>query len=494
MVEPDEAFSVSLGPGAGVRVLRSTLAQWVLRALTMTVSLATVSFLTRQFGAANYGRLALIATYTILVSALVDGGISLVLARELSRRPEDSEVVGSALRGRAVLSLLAYVLSLLVASLLYRGDSVVLLGMVVSLLALLPTSVFSTVSAVYQVRLQLSTLAAIELVTRAAALAVIVGAVLRGGGVLVVIVIGLASVLTQTGASLVFFPAHRRSLRAWDRRQFTALMKATLPLGLAVILNSLYARLDVVLISLLRPVAEVGRYVLAYRVMELALTFAAMFASAALPVLSRAVDDVERFGRLVNASLRFVSLLMLPAATCCLVLAHPLVLLLGGAQFTASAAPLRWLSVAVLASGYNIVLGIVIIAFDGQRRALWLNVSGLMLNLVLNLLLIPIYGIVGAAAVTSLSEALVTVGAFVIVRQRLGSWPSVGHLSRLLPAGIAAAAAGYALRDHSLLLSLPVTLSTYGTVAVLTRQLRRSDFTELTAALSRGRRRPQSAD
>jgi O-antigen/teichoic acid export membrane protein len=85
-------------------------------------------------------------------------------------------------------------------------------------------------------------------------------------------------------------------------------------------------------------------------------------------------------------------------------------LLLFGQEYQAA-----WLTLSILIVGVMMVRansGALSIFFSAQGRpaiSMWLNATGVLSNLLLNLLLIPSYGIVGAAVATSLSALLVKV-------------------------------------------------------------------------------------
>ena len=56
-----------------------------------------------------------------------------------------------------------------------------------------------------------------------------------------------------------------------DRAVWRALLRASLPLGLALAINELYLRADTLIISISEPFEQVGLYTLAYRILEFAL-------------------------------------------------------------------------------------------------------------------------------------------------------------------------------------------------------------------------------
>jgi O-antigen/teichoic acid export membrane protein len=240
------------------------------------------------------------------------------------------------------------------------------------------------------------------------------------------------------------------------------LLVASLPLGLALGINELYVRADTLIISLYEPYDEVGLYTLAYRILEFTLMLGTIFLTTVFPILSEAVDrDEPRALRTIQTSTDVFVILGAPLVVGGLVLAAPLIELVGGSDFQEASVPLRILLFAGALSWINAVFGFALIAKERQASALWLNVTALVFNLGLNFLLVPRYGIVAAAAVTVASEVLILAGSYFLMRRHFDFFP---RPQTLLPAVTAALAMGgvlWALRDAPVALLVPLGVLLY---------------------------------
>ena len=118
--------------------------------------------------------------------------------------------------------------------------------------------------------------------------------------------------------------------------------------------------------------------------------------------------------------------------------------MIGGADFDGSVTPLRILLAAGALALVNGIFGLALIARERQVAALWLNVTALVFNVGLNLVLVPAYGIVAAAIVTVASEILILAGSYPLMRRYLGFFPSPGTLGAALVAAAAMAACSVA--------------------------------------------------
>ena len=218
-------------------------------------------------------------------------------------------------------------------------------------------------------------------------------------------------------------------------------------------------RADSVIISIYRDFDEVGLYSLAYRILELSTLLGAAFLTSIFPVMARRARD-GRLRQSVQVAWDVFVIAGAALAACGAVLAPELVRVAGGSEFAEAAEPLRVLLPAGALAFVNGVIGYALIAVDRQRRALWLNATGLGVNVALNLVLVPPYGIVAAAVVTLFSELLVLAGGLWLAHRHLGFLPN----ARVLPAALAAAgvtAAVLALMPDTLALLLPVALLLY---------------------------------
>src|ERR671914_612423 len=102
-----------------------------------------------------------------------------------------------------------------------------------------------------------------------------------------------------------------------------------------------------------------------------------------------------------------------------------------------------------------------LIAKERQMSALWLNLSALVFNVGLNLLLVPRYGIVVAAAVTVASEMLILAGSYVLMRRYFGFFPAPRTLVPALVAAVAMGGLLWVLRDAPLAAVVPLGAAVY---------------------------------
>lgn len=190
------------------------------------------------------------------------------------------------------------------------------------------------------------------------------------------------------------------------------ILRTTWPVAALLILNAIYFRIDMVMLSLWRPASEVGLYGLAYRIIESALFLPAMFGGLLLPHLSRdSRVPQDLFQEALAATVWVgagVSLLLA-------LLARPLIALLSGPAFAGAASILAILSIALFAMFFGNLFGFTLVARGRQRSLLWLYVGLVIFNIAGNYFFIPRYGAPAAAWTTVATELIAATVAGLLV-------------------------------------------------------------------------------
>lgn len=165
------------------------------------------------------------------------------------------------------------------------------------------------------------------------------------------------------------------------------------------ILNQLIYRSDLLMVAYFLGVIEVGFYSIALMLVEKSWFFTTAISNALFPIL-RAGDD----GKLLTARLVRVSVLFTFMVSIFLVLTgNALISFIFGDDFSKSWVPLLWLLPGVIALTIPKVLVTQFAAMNKMEFAVYSSSPALVLNILLNLFLIPELGLKGAAIATSIS-------------------------------------------------------------------------------------------
>ena len=443
-------------------VASNTAVQVAGRGLMLAIGLVSIAVITRYLGPDDYGRYTLALTYMQLFAVLADVGLFTIVVRDISRDPSRTEeLVGNTLTLRLVLS--AVVIAVAAAiSLLLPYDPDVRVAILLAGLPLLFGMLNSTFVTVLQSRLRMGRAVVGDVLGRAVALGAVALVAALDLGFYAVMGAAAAGALATAITTMLLTRALARVRFRAEPAVWRGLLRTALPLGLALAVNELYFRADTLIISLYEPYEQVGLYTLAYRMLELALVFGTVFLTTTFPLLSQAVaNDEARARRTIQLSTDVFVVLGAPLVAGGLAVAPEVVELAAGEEFGDAATPLRILLAAGALAWVNGVFGYALIAKERQMSALWLNLSALVFNVGLNLLLVPRYGIVVAAAVTVASEMLILAGSYVLMRRYFGFFPAPRTLVPALVAAVAMGGLLWVLRDAPLAAVVPLGAAVY---------------------------------
>lgn len=195
--------------------------------------------------------------------------------------------------------------------------------------------------------------------------------------------------------------------RSTDGTSTVSLIREGIVLGAVGVVGLLYLRIDVVMLGLFIGDSEVGFYFTAARILESSFIVPHIVMLVVFPRLANSAGARNLLKRTVIG----LGLLSVLATIVLAASGRWIIPQIYGADWTHTGQILTLLSLAAPAVFLGYVLTQTLVAGDLQERYLVVAVTGLALNIALNLVLIPRFGGMGAAGATVLTEWIVTAGA-----------------------------------------------------------------------------------
>jgi O-antigen/teichoic acid export membrane protein len=467
----------------GSRTVVNTTLVLAARVVSRLIALVTVIVLARSLGDENYGRYTTLIAYSALVSVVADLGVSPLYTREAARRPEElSHYLATLLSGKLLLAAAATVI--FAAALAAAG----LGGLIVPGAALLVLTTYANLlrNTFYALgRLEFEAVAILAEIAIQAGL-ILVGARLHAGPAFFVWAYAASFGFTcvYSLAVITLFRLGRVRL-GFDRALFWNWLRLAFPFALGAFLTNLYFRADVPILQHFKPFQEVGWYQFAYKPFE-ALQFVPLAVqSTVYPLLAVYYRDAR--GRLGTAYARFFKILLVlgwPLTVGTFILAVPVGRLFR--LFPESIPSLRILALAIVFLFANSAFTAMLYAIDRQNLFAWATGIAVVVNIGLNLLLIPRFGYLAASAVTVVTEAAFSVAGWIFVArvERL-RWLRVSW--RILAAGLLMGVVLYPVAGRSIYLSAPAGAAVYLIGLLLFRAVSRDEVGLLVRGLRLGR-------
>jgi O-antigen/teichoic acid export membrane protein len=186
-----------------------------------------------------------------------------------------------------------------------------------------------------------------------------------------------------------------------------SLLVQALPLGVSILLIQVIYNIDTVMLGFLRSEAEVGYYNAAYKIILALILVGAVYFDAVFPIISRhyenSLDDLRAL-QAFNA--KFMATAVFPLVLFSFCLAHPIIGFVFGEKYEPSVEAFQILTFTVGLVYLNMIYARGMWACNRQKQYVWIALAQASANVALNLLLIPPFGMTGAAASTVAAELL----------------------------------------------------------------------------------------
>jgi O-antigen/teichoic acid export membrane protein len=445
----------------------------------------------RHLGVEKFGILSFGFAFATMFSALTDLGLGAVAAREIARdQRKAKDLVGNALGIKLIVVFVVMVLIWVLVNLLgYPRENRVVVY--ICSLFIVETAFIAYIcyifqgfqrmefTAVIRVTQSLILLSGVLILSRFSPVPAYYAWLYAGAGFLTVIV-GVF-ILNRK-----FIPLRVR----FDLREWRRLLLAGIPIGIGAIFVLFYYWNGSTFLSKIAGDKAVGVYNAAFRLVTGLNFIGISFSSALYPVFSGiAASNPERLMPMLTRALRWIIVLLLPIGILGSLLAEPLIVFIYGIGYQSAASILRILLWWAFAAGFTSLFSNY---FMATNRAHWMTIQtgiALFLNIMLNLMLIPLSGARGAAisiVVAEFSGLIFYFAVWQILERYFAAVSSIGGtLLRvtisLLPAALVAVLAARV----QILLGLSAGLLCYIGLLIAFREIRRSDLEILKPFLSR---------
>jgi O-antigen/teichoic acid export membrane protein len=412
---------------AGRRVTASVVSGYGNTLLISGLGALATRLITLHVGPTNYGLFVTALTFVTTVMLLTDLGITSIMGRDIAKNPESAaDILGQNLGLRLTLSVLIIPIVVLVGILLYRTPS---LRWALILFAFsIPFNAVQSISLGYYVA---------SIRNYVASGVSILQQILFVGGVAIAIVNGYGIVgcavsylVASTVSGLAAYFVVRKELRfkpQFNMRSWLEVFARSASLGAIQVINLLYLKADTLLLSKMAKARAVGLYGVAYSFVGFIVVAPSLILVSVMPLM--ATSSGERFEKLLRRTEHSLAILGAAAVMITVLFAPQAIEILSGHRFLAASSALRLLGLSCYFSFLNSALGFAAVACNRHHRLVVVSAFGLVLNVVLNVILIPKMGINGSALSTLISEIIALIGVRWVFAKDVGTKVALTRLS-----------------------------------------------------------------
>ncbi|MEE8470891.1 MAG: oligosaccharide flippase family protein [Dehalococcoidia bacterium] len=481
------------------RVAKNSLVLLASEVITYLLFFISGMFTARHLGPASYGILSFGVAYTALFVVLTDLGLSFVTIRDVSR---DKSLASKYFANVGLMKVLLAVLTITLIAVTMNVGKIVMgyPQQTITVVYLIGLSVaftginqmcFSLFRAFE--RMEYQSLG--QIVRAALMLAGVIIAVKIGFGV-----VGFASLyffasLGTLACSLTILGWKFSNYQIWSHLR-TAIdwgfwkpaLKQAFPFALSLIFITINFSIDTVMLSAMVPESDkvVGLYTAAFRLLVMLLSIRMALSLALFPVMSQAHATSKESLKLISERFfKYSLILALPIGVGTTILATRFISLVYGSEYLSAALALQILVWSAVL-GYVNFTSSVFQATNRQAMVAKLTGFGAVLNILLNLLLIPFFGYIGAAAsTTAVAVVVLSISLVIIARTEyaLGIPFAVRNVTKVLIASAAMGCFVWYLQDLNLAILVILGALVYAAAIVLTKTFDRTDLHILTGVV-----------
>jgi O-antigen/teichoic acid export membrane protein len=230
--------------------------------------------------------------------------------------------------------------------------------------------------------------------------------------------VGISTVFSAVLA-VIYFPRDLHLPNVFSFRQY---LEYGIPMMPKVMGARLLSNADKYLLTVLISPTAVAVYAVSYSIAKLLQNFTSPLNSTLYPAVSAAWEDGEfvRLGELYTQIFRGYTLIGVPAVAGVSILAEPLLTLISTERIAEQGVYiLPWLAVTFYVRGYDNPLTYVLNAAEENIKLAKIVITASVMNILLNIILIPILGIFGAVVATLVSQLLVAGYIYANVKSKI---------------------------------------------------------------------------
>ncbi|NMO09461.1 flippase [Methanobacterium subterraneum] len=390
------------------RVVKNTILLFSSTILSYILLFFVNMYTARYLGVEGFGNLSLAFALSGIFVVFMDLGLSTLLVREVARdKSLSNKYLGSITVIKLILSLISFGIIILLVNLIHYPEeiSTVIYLIIVSTIIGSFTSLFYSLFQAYE-KMEYQSIGTI--LNSILLLSFIIFIIDTDGNI---ITFAQVYILVNLISLVYCFVVIKRNFMPLkleiDFNFWKTVIITALPLSLSLIFSVIGFRIDSVLLSTINGNLAVGYYTAPYRLIEVLIFVPSVFSSAIYPVMSNFyVSSRQTLENSYEKSIKYMIIISLPIAVGVTLLADKIIILVYGYGFIPSILTLQILIWVVPLIFLTYIYGTFLVSINKQNMSLKITFIAMIINIVLNLLLLPSFSYLAASLITVITEII----------------------------------------------------------------------------------------
>lgn len=391
------------------KVFGNTLSQVAVRFSGTITTFAATLLIVSFMGISSLGSFVTITSFVALFYLLIDFGLNTVYLRDYFKNTEEffgNLILLRLLLSSAVFSVVVLLVFLIPTDFVHGLSIQNKLGIMIFASTLFTEGILVSFTGLTQKRLLQKTLLVPSIISSLIVLSLIYFGVTSSSLYLILLSYPLGEIVQVI---LTYFVVKKQIVFKMLPISFYSFSKTALfaaaPLALMLFLNVIYFRVDTIILSFYKSAADVGAYGFAYKIFEFLLVFPTFLSASVFPLLILHKENESELSKRIKS----YSLILLTSAIILGVLVFtlsPLIVFIKPDLETA-VIPLKVLSFSLPFFFLTSLLQWVLLLRGKVKLLICIYLVTMIINIFLNMIYIPQFSYLAAAAVTGVTEGIV---------------------------------------------------------------------------------------
>lgn len=377
----------------------------------LAVSFFVNAYMARYLGPSNFGLLNYVFSFVGLFGFIASLGIESIANREIVKEYSNKNVIiGTSFYLKLLGSLFAIFTTITFA--IFTTNDLVLLSLIIMYSLSYIFSAFNIIETYFQSQVSSKYPAIVSIIAGLISAILKIIIIFLGFGIIWLTAIYILESMIIAIGLLSFFYYNGHNIKDWVFKKEIAfiLLKDSWPLMLSTIAWSIYMKIDQVMIKNMIGNESAGIYSVAAKLSEFWYFIPSMICASLFPAIINAKKiSLKLYKERLTKLYSVMFYVSLGVAIITTIFAPIIITILFGSQYFGAITTLRIYTWAGISASITCALVYYLISENQTKKSALATIFGATLNILANILLIPKYGINGAAFASLLSYSFVTI-------------------------------------------------------------------------------------
>lgn len=460
------------------KIAKNTVFLNVATVVSRCLSFITSMVIARHLGEVGFGRYTFALCFAGMFVILTDLGLSYLTVREVARdRAMAGIYLGHNLVIRTAFGVITFALIFIAVTVMDYPPEVETAVHILAFFTIMKC-VGSSFGAIFMAFERMGLVALLDVIISALILGGILGGIYLKCDLISLIRVYPAAVMVYIGLSFILVVRTcARPEYAFDFSFAWNLIRKSFPFALTSIFLIILTNIDTVMLKTMKGDIPAGYYGVTRALISALVFVPANFTTVLYPVFSRFYQSSkDSLIKYYEQSFRLLLIMALPIAAGGMIVANGIIVLFYGQAYSPATPSLQIMIWALAIQYVSSVTSILMLAVNRQKSVTWVSFAAMVLNIILNMMLIPRYSYVGASIATLISFAFILVLLFYIISRNIHRLSLGRIIPRPLLAALLMGVFAYVLRDANVFLVIALSAAFYLVMLYVLREIRRSDI------------------